>query len=47
MLNIKILFWHKYKTIEQNYRIKIFYLIFCRSAVRFDNLKNSARHAIN
>ena len=46
MLNFKILFWHKYKTIEQDYRIKrqIFHIIFCRSAPSFDNLKGSARH---
>ena len=25
----------------------IFYLIFCRSTVSFDNLKNLARHTIN
>ena len=49
MINFRFLLWHKYKTDEQNYRIKrqIFYLIFCRSAISFDKLKNSARHTIN
>ena len=38
----------KYKTTLKNEEKDIVYnLIFCRSAVSFDNLKNSARHTIN
>ena len=47
MLNFNILFRNQYKTNEQNYKIFFSNLVFCRFAVRFENLKNSARLTIN
>ena len=47
MLDFEILFWHKYKTNEQNIKAIFSQLTFCRSAISFDNLKYLARHTIN